>query len=327
MKLDKTNSSNLIKKIIFMMIILIILLTAGVVATGMNLHSVKISFDDSDIIVMTAKTKVADILEENKIVLLDNEYVYPSMDDEIDFTKTITISKEEKEQIVLSELEENVSTEEILGNYVTIVEKIVIVEEEIPFETVTKDVSNSGTETEDRVIQEGQNGLKKSTYKVKYQNEVEIDRILISEEIVRQPVEKIIQISTKVVNRSSARNVNIGASSSAIANSVAGKEPSVVTMNVSAYTASTCGKAAGSSGYGKTASGVMASAWCTVAAGKGYPMGTVIYIPYFANKPNGGWFVVQDRGGAISNSRLDIYMDTYQDCINFGRRNLECYVY
>ena len=71
----------------------------------------------------------------------------------------------------------------------------------------------------------------------------------------------------------------------------------------------------------------MATSWYTVAAGKGYPMGTVIYIPSMKNKPNGGWFVVQDRGGAISNNKLDIYMNTYNECIQFGRKNIECYIY
>lgn len=56
-------------------------------------------------------------------------------------------------------------------------------------------------------------------------------------------------------------------------------------------------------------------------------MGTIIYIPYFANKPNGGWFVVQDRGGAITNNKIDVYMSTYNECVSFGRRNLECYIY
>ena len=56
-------------------------------------------------------------------------------------------------------------------------------------------------------------------------------------------------------------------------------------------------------------------------------MGTVIYIPSFADRPNGGWFVVQDRGGAISNNRIDIYMDTLSECKQFGRRNIECHIY
>ena len=56
-------------------------------------------------------------------------------------------------------------------------------------------------------------------------------------------------------------------------------------------------------------------------------MGTVIYIPALSDKPNGGWFVVKDRGGAIKDNKLDIYMGTYNECIQFGRKNLECYIY
>ena len=327
MKTDKKISVNIIKKIVLMVIILICLLTLGVIGTNLNINYIKIIFDDSEITIMTSKTNVAEILEENKIVVLENEYVYPSLDSNIDISKTITITKNQKQNVIISEEVQNITTEEILGAYVTVTEKIIIEQEEIPFETITKDISNSDTETSDRVIQEGKNGLKNVKYKVRYQNDIEIDRTLISEEIIKEPIDKIIQIYTKVTNRSSARNTQIVATSAAIANSVVGKEPTVVNMNVSAYTASTCGKNPSAPGYGITSSGVAATAWRTIAAGKGYPIGTVIYIPYFASSPNGGWFVVQDRGGAISNTRLDVYMDTYQECINFGRRNLECYVY
>ena len=56
-------------------------------------------------------------------------------------------------------------------------------------------------------------------------------------------------------------------------------------------------------------------------------MGTVIYIPALKNKPNRGWILLTYRGGAISNNKLDIYMSTYNECIKFGRKNLECYIY
>ena len=78
---------------------------------------------------------------------------------------------------------------------------------------------------------------------------------------------------------------------------------------------------------GITASGAKATSWYTIAAGKGYKLGTVIYIPAFANKPNGGWFVVQDTGGAITNNHLDVWMDSMAECLSFGRRNLECHIY
>ncbi len=318
MKNDKKLSIKIIRKIVFISIILIGLLTVGVFAGRSNLNTVTIiCSDDSELSLVTSETNVGKILADNYIILQDDEMVTPDADSNIDFSKKIIISKVTDEPKVIAEEISNVSKEEILGNYVTVTEKIITEQEEIPYETVTKDISTSGTETTDKVIQEGENGLKETKYKVKYQNDVEIEREVISEQIIKQPVEKIIQISTKITSRSGSRSVT----------PVSGGQPTVVTMNVSAYTASTCGKATGSAGYGMTSSGNPASSWYTVAAGSAYPIGTVIYIPYFANQPNGGWFVVEDRGGAISNNRIDIYMDTYSECVNFGRRNLECYIY
>ena len=322
MKKDKL-SIKIIRRVVFISIILIAMLTIGVVAGKSNLNTVTIvCSDDSELSLVTSETNVGKILEDNYIILQDDEKVTPSSDSNIDFTKKIVISKVTDEPIVVAEEVSDVSKEEILGNYVTVTEKIITEQEEIPYETVTKDISTTGTETTDKVIQEGQNGLKETKYKVKYQNDVEIEKSLISEQIIKEPVDKIIQISTKIASRASAPR-----STATIAANAQNGEAKVVTMNVSAYTASTCGKAAGSAGYGITSSGKPASSWYTIAAGSAYPIGTVVYIPYFANQPNGGWFVVEDRGGAISNNRIDVYMDTYAECINFGRRNLECYIY
>ena len=147
--------------------------------------------------------------------------------------------------------------------------------------------------------------------------------------IVQISSRQVVTISTSATTSRSfvSRNLDIDSSENYLAKAVEGITPTVKTMNTSAYTASTCGKDPSSSGYGITASGERATSWYTVAAGKGYAIGTIIYIPYFEDAPNGGWFVVQDRGGAISNSHLDVYMDSYNDCMDFGRRYLECYIY
>lgn len=96
------------------------------------------------------------------------------------------------------------------------------------------------------------------------------------------------------------------------------------TLNTSAYCKCEicCGKT-----DGKTASGKMATAWHTVAAGRTYPMGTIIYIPALANMPNGGWFEVEDRGGDISNEKLDIFFNTHEEATQYGRKSLEVYIY
>ncbi len=56
----------------------------------------------------------------------------------------------------------------------------------------------------------------------------------------------------------------------------------------------------------------------TIAADtKYYPFGTRIYIPGY------GWGVVEDRGGAIKGpDRLDLYFDSHQDALQWGRRKV-----
>ena len=313
-------SFKVIRIIAFVSIIALLFLVVKVFADRNDVNYITINFaDDTSISVVTSATKVSDILQENNIVLASDEIVEPSLDSDINATKVINISNVTDTPIAVASEKKEVTAEEILGSYSNITEKIITEQVEIPYETVTKDVSQSGTETTDKVIQEGQNGLKELKYRVKFQDEVEIDRVLISEIVIKEPVEKIIQISTKIVSRSSSY---VSSSAVSLAARVEGVEPQVVTLNASAYSAAEWGGSAE-----RTASGPYARSWYTVAAGPSVPFGTIVYIPYFASAPNGGWFVVEDRGGAITNSKIDIYMDTVSECYSFGRRNLECYIY
>jgi 3D (Asp-Asp-Asp) domain-containing protein len=99
-------------------------------------------------------------------------------------------------------------------------------------------------------------------------------------------------------------------------------------MEVTAYDLSyeSCGKLPNHPEYGITASGEPVKEWYTVAAGKELKFGTRVYIPYFADKPNGGVFVVQDRGGGVGNGQLDVYIEDNASCMEFGRRKLEVWV-
>lgn len=323
MKTEQKLSIKIIRKIVFISLVLIALLTIGVWASKSEVNYVTIVFpEDYETTVMTSKVKVSDILAENHIIVLPDEEVYPLEDSNIDVTKKITISKITAEKKVIAEEIESVTTEEILGKYVTVTEKIIVEQVEIPYETVTKDVSSAGTETKDTVLQEGANGLKEIKYKVKYQDNEEIERTVISEVVIKEPVERIVQISTKISSRAGSRTGTF--SPEALAASVDGVTPRVAKFNTSAYCS--CARCCGKSN-GITSSGAPAKEWYTIAAGAGLPIGTVVYIPSLANKPNGGWFVVEDRGGAISNNKIDIFMGSHAAAIQFGRKTLECYIY
>lgn len=101
-----------------------------------------------------------------------------------------------------------------------------------------------------------------------------------------------------------------------------------VTMRVTAYDLSyaSCKKKPDHPEYGITASGNRVQEWYTIAAGPEIPFGTKIFIPFFQDKPNQGIFVVHDRGSAIKEGCLDVYMKSNKECMEFGLRELEVYV-
>ena len=335
----KTNEKASFQVLKVAIIATILMITCSVAVLGFNteLNSVKLVLADNyEMNIITTKTKISEILKENNIVLLPDETVFPSADSPIGEDKTIKIAKVgtiENMVTKIANAEESITLEQVIGNYVAIVEKIVVEEEIIPYETITKNTTSvSENDRINQVVQHGKDGLKKVTYKVKYQNDVEISRTVIKEEIIKKAINKIVQITTATSRGDDSRYGEVTISQ-AIANGeklaakVEGITPIVKTLNASAYTASTCDKLPSHPAYGITASGAKVKEWYTVAAGKSYPMGTVIYIPALKDKPNGGWFIVQDRGGAIKDNKLDIYMGTYNECIQFGRKNLECYIY
>lgn len=329
---DNDKASISLRKIVCISIILLFLLGIGVMAGNVKVNNVKIILSSGyEMNVITTKTNIKEILAENHIILLEDEKVTPSEEEEISDNKTIIISKKSENIAVVDEAEDssNVKTEDVLQNYSKIVEKIVTEKVKIPYETIKKDVSTGSGSKQDKVVQNGVDGLKEVTYKVKYQNDKEIEKIVISSKVIKEPINKIIEIRTKqVTSRSSvlrtATTNPASTASTTLAKKVQGITPKVSTFNTSAYCAcvSCCGKT-----NGITSSGAKASEWYTIAAGKCYPIGTVIYIPYFKDKPNGGWFVVQDRGGAISSNRIDVFMGSHSQALQFGRRNLTCYVY
>ena len=296
--------SSKIKKIIIAGAIFSIILGISVFAGNVKLNSVNIKFSNNqEITVLTAKTKISDILQENHIVIEDNETVTPGIDSEITNTKTIVISLKGEEPIKIAQnTTTEINKEQVLKEYTNLTEKIETVIEEIPFETVTKDVSNGAATTRNAVIQYGKNGEKKVTYKVTYKEDEELSREKLSEEIIKNPVDKIVQVQSKsvIVSRSSFSRVTWTSGKSGV-------------YKVTAYCAcmQCCGKT-----NGITASGAKATANHTIAAPRTFAFGTKVVI-------NGTTYVVEDRGGAIQGNRIDIYMNSHAEALRWGVRYVE----
>lgn len=301
MKREGTSSISIIK-IICVSILLILLSGAGVLAMTTQAKTVKIVLSNGyEMTVLTTKTKVSDILLENNIVVEENERVTPNLDEEIDLSNEIKICDKSIQEIQVAKISENgteTTLDDILNNYSPIIEKIVIEQEKIPYETITKDVSNGDASTKNKVIVKGEEGIKNVTYKIKYKNEQEISRTLLSEEIIKEPINKVVQIQKNIVTRSSSTERT---------------STDTVIFKVTGYCP--CSKCCGQYASGYTASGTKATAGRTIAASSQFGFGTKLLI-------NGNVYTVEDRGGAIKGNKIDVYFDTHQEALIWGVKYL-----
>ncbi len=286
-KTTKPEKSILSVKKILIIAIIFIMLTGmmGVMASNERLVSVKIVLSSGyEMDIMTTQRKVSKILSDNHIVVLDGETVVPDLESELSDNKTITITKGE---VKVQSDESYFSADEILQSYTSIVEKVVTVEEEIPYETITKDVSGDSELKKNTVVQAGSNGLKRVTYRIKYQNGNEIEKTEISSTIVKEPVNKIVEVRTKIVT---SRN-----SGSRISGSVA---------EYQAYAAEKCN----AYGWSQSDFNCLVSLWNRESG----------WNPGAYNSRSGAYGIPQALPGSKMASAGSDYLTNYKTQINWG---------
>lgn len=74
------------------------------------------------------------------------------------------------------------------------------------------------------------------------------------------------------------------------------------------------------SGSGITATGVRATYGVVAVDPRVIPLGSKVYIPGY------GVALAADTGGAIKGYKIDLCMESYAECMQFGRRNVTVYV-
>lgn len=153
-------------------------------------------------------------------------------------------------------------------------------------------------------------------------NEVQSNNIVVTEQIIEneEDLEKIEEpsIEPEVEEKTPApvsTQVSKPAVTSRGSSTSSNGKVNLGTYTLTAYCA--CVKCCGKTD-GITASGKKAVSGHTVAAPSSFPFGTKLEI-------NGKIYTVEDRGGAIQGKRLDIYFDSHQEALNFGRRTATVY--
>jgi uncharacterized protein YabE (DUF348 family) len=176
----------------------------------------------------------------------------------------------------------------------------------IPFETET--VSNPElNEGVQNILIAGADGEQKTTVKVTFDGGKEVARETVATEITKEPVKQVIEIGA--------------------ANTINGIDgvyqfEKELTMNASAYTADfgSTGKNPGDPSFGITASGRVASVGVVAVDPAVIPLGTELYIEGY------GHAVAGDTGSAIKGHKIDLFFNTYSECIQFGRQDITVYV-
>ena len=236
---------------------------------------------------------VADVLNELNIELGDEDEVSPSLDTELKAGKTVTVYRVKYEERTAVE--------------------------SIKFETIYK-TSASVYKGESKVEQEGKDGQKTVVYRDKYVNGKVTKSTKVSEKIESAAVNKIVVNGTKV------KMLDTGSQLSAIPMPYPlqdGIPVNVITTIVGNSTAyySTPGKG--------TASGRLAQSGHVAVDPRQIPYGSELYVVTTDGKYTYGYCIAADTGGFAytdSGVTIDLYFDTYNECIQWGNRQVAIYV-
>jgi 3D (Asp-Asp-Asp) domain-containing protein len=133
----------------------------------------------------------------------------------------------------------------------------------------------------------------------------------------RREVEMEEYVSDGKVIKAEAGDVKViahGTPGIAKSGDVEGTQGYVRSMSASAY------HPTDGDGFGITATGTRAGHGTVAVDPRVIPLGSTVYIP------NYGEAVAADTGGAIIGDRIDLCMETFEECYNFGRQNVEVFV-
>lgn len=197
------------------------------------------------------------------------------------------------------------------------------ISEDVAYQTVRVANPNMEEGTE-KVVQEGKDGVRTCVYEVIWSNGQELSRQFV-EELDSTVVDEIVEYGT-----APEATVNINAAISGVTKNADGSGTltladgttlsfsGVKSMTATAYTAGH-----GGADY-TTATGTFVRVG-TVAVDKSViPLGTRMYIVSNDGSVVYGLAVAEDTG--VRGNVVDLYYNTYEECINFGRRGCTVYI-
>ena len=245
---------------------------------------------DNNGTVKTYKTScktVKELLSDLKIKVDDDDIVIPDLDTELKSEGKISIIKVD----------------------VKVIEK----EVEAPFKTIKKK-NKELTHKQSKILIQGVNGKNKVKCKEYYAGDKLIKEEVIHVETLVKPIDQVFEEGTKDVFTNDRGDFTAR---------------KAIKMVATAYEAGprSTGKRPGDKGYGITASGARAKRGTVAVDPRVIPLGTKLYIKSLTpGVPDYGFAIAQDTGGAIKGNKIDLFMNTVWECMQFGRRPVMVYI-
>lgn len=294
-------------------------------------------------VVHLAKGTVTDALKKAEITLAEDEISVPAPDSKITGdteiniykTKTVSVTADGKTKDVKLALVNvydalnysgyEVDDDDILStshsddveniNAVTIKRvtyKTESTKEKIAYDTVKKN-SDKVELGETKVKTKGKDGEKIVTREVKYIDGKKSSDKVVAEKRIKEPVDKVVLVGTKGAATSGGAGTFTDSNGATVAYS------QMLTGSGTAYTAP--------AGAG-TATGVPAYHGGVAVNPNIIPYGSKLYIVSTDGSFVYGYATAVDTGGALMDGSaiVDCFYNTYDECVNFGRRDVNVYV-
>lgn len=190
-------------------------------------------------------------------------------------------------------------------------------------------------------VSEGVDGLVRYTAQITYENGVEVDRRILSEDMIVAPINTVVlhgkdrsvkaqensgnadYRQSETAQLSPLSNFDYSSSTSHDENTkyVPGTSLSysqVLDFQATAYYSPTS--------WNTTFTGTEAKIGTVAVDPNFIPLGSKMYIVSADGEYVYGYCTAEDTGGAIKGKIVDLYMNTYDECVQFGRRDVKIYI-
>lgn len=246
-----------------------------------------LNIDGNIEIITTTKKTIREAFEEAGVSLGESDRVEPELDS-------------------LVEEGMNVSVYRVAYQEISVDSEIAFTTREVSDSTLAKGTT--------RIKTKGVNGLKRTRYAITTENGTEIKREILSEVVVSQPKAQVVAVGTGQAKKTTGGTKTVTTN--------AGKKLSYskkLTVTATAYTAAP-GK--------KTASGRVAQYGVIAVDPNVIPLGTRLYVESTDDGKSWqyGYCIAGDTGGAVKGNKIDLYYDTKNQCLQFGRRSAIVYI-